>query len=213
MSLVNRRAVSDTLNVLMQNWMQNSHAAITRPKSGRGVTWDAFWTMCPIHKGWGREEGLVGIPKKCLALSTETCAILPQPNGGLLFWTSRQGMKSHRSGLQPQLEGGHSAARGKPWCLNSAGQQQCLCLQGFPLRCHCSPCAVNKAALLPGWAVPPLLKGRSSTCSPSWLKPLVWHCHPEPLCKYQNYSKAPLWSLLNSQVKKVFWKLLLSSSH
>lgn len=100
-----------------------------------------------------------------------------------------------------------------PWCLNSAGQQQCLCLQGFPLRCHCSPCAVNKAVLLPGWAVPPPLKGRSSTCSPSWLKPLVWHCHPEPLCKYQNYSKAPLWSLLNSQVKKVFWKLLLSSSH
>lgn len=51
MSLVNLRAVSDRLNVLIQNWMQNSHAAITGHKTGRGVTWDAFWTMCPIDKG------------------------------------------------------------------------------------------------------------------------------------------------------------------
>lgn len=52
--LVNRRAVSDTLNVLMPDWMQNSHAAITGHRSGRGVTWDAFWTMCPMHKGQGQ---------------------------------------------------------------------------------------------------------------------------------------------------------------
>lgn len=75
-----------TLNVPMQNWMQNSHAAITGHKSGRGVTRDAFWTMCPIHKGWGqRGKALLGVHKKCLAFNTQTRATPPQPLTGVCY--------------------------------------------------------------------------------------------------------------------------------
>lgn len=83
MSLVNLRAVSHALNVLMQNRMQNSHATITGQKSGRGVTWDAFWTMCPMHKGWGqRGKALLDVPKKC-SRSIQTRATPPQPLTGV----------------------------------------------------------------------------------------------------------------------------------
>lgn len=127
-----------TLNVPMQNWMQNSHAAITEHKSGRGVTRDAFWTMCPIHKGWGqRGEALLGVHKKCLALNTQTRATPPQPLTGVCYSGQQTGNE-----IPQKLEGRHSPVRGQagpvPRCLNSAGLQQCPCLRGFPL-CCCLP--------------------------------------------------------------------------
>lgn len=91
MSLVNQGSFS-TLNVLMQNWMQNSHAAITGHKSGRGVTWDAFWTMCLIRKGWGqRGKALLGVHKKCLAFNTQTRAALLNPSWGFAALSRQKG--------------------------------------------------------------------------------------------------------------------------
>lgn len=169
MSLLNQRVVSNTLNVLMQNWMQNSHAAIIGHRSGRGVTWDAFWTMCPVHKGWSqRGKALLGAHRRRLALNTETRATPSQPDGSLLLWTGRQGMKYHRTGHQLQLEGRQAQF---PDAFILLGSSSACAYRG---RLHCTATVplvlLNKAALLPHWAVPPPLKGRSSTCSTSWLK-------------------------------------------
>lgn len=90
MSLVNRRAVSNILNVPMQNWMQNSHAAITGHKSGRGVTWDAFWTIVPYTQGLGQRGHLVGCPQEMPCIQhTDTCHPSSTPDRGWLLWTDR----------------------------------------------------------------------------------------------------------------------------
>lgn len=70
------------------------------------------------------------------------------PDGGLLLWTGRQGMKSHRS-HQLQLEGRHSAARGKaqlPDALILLGSNSARAYRGLPACCHCSPCVAEQGS-------------------------------------------------------------------
>lgn len=160
MSLVKGRVVSNTLNVLMPDWMQNSHAAITGQERGRGVTWDASWTMCPRHKGqgqWGK------------ALHSTQTRTTPHPLMGVCYSLDRQTGNGIPQKWPPATAGGKALCckwlSPVPWCLNHAGQQHCPCLQGFSLGCHCPLCAADQGSTAAWWAVPPPLKGRNSTCS------------------------------------------------
>lgn len=144
MSLVNWRAISNTLNVLMQNWMQNSHAAITGHKKWERSHLGCILDNVPYTQGLGPErEGLVGCPQEMPCIQyTDTCHPSSSPDGGLLLWTSRQGMKSHRSGHQLQLEGRHSAARGQaqfPDALILLGSNSAHAYRG-------SPCAAEQGS-------------------------------------------------------------------
>lgn len=118
---------------------------------------DAKWPCCH-HRAWKWERSHSGcildnVPytqgpgpvREGLAFHTQTRTTSPQPLMGVCYswqadreWnptqvsTSRGGKSLCCKGLSPF-----------PWWLSSAGQQQCPCLQGFPLGCHCSPCAAT----------------------------------------------------------------------
>lgn len=178
MSLVNWRAVSNTLNVLMQNWMQNSHAAITGHKSGRGVTWDAFWTMCPIHKGWvQRGKALLGVHKKCLAFHTQIRATPPQALMGVCY-SGQADREWNPTGVATSYSWREGTLLRRGEQHNSAGQQQCPCLQGFPLCCW-----TRQRCCLAGLCLLHQRAGAAPAPHPDWsrVSGRPWHCHPEPL--------------------------------
>lgn len=212
MSLVNLRAVSDTLNVLMQNWMQNSHAAITGHKTVRRVTWDAFWTMCPIHKGWSQSRKALGVSVRNALHSTHRHVPPLLTLGWGFAALDRQGMKSHRSGHQLQLERRQSAVRGQAQfpdaliLLAATVPVPTVVPTALPLLPSC--CWTRQRCCLAGLFLLHWRAGAASAPHPHWnrVSGRPWHCHPELLCKCQNYSKAPLGSLQNSQLKKSILK-------
>lgn len=171
MSLVNLRAVSERLNMLVQNQMQNSHAAITGHKTGRGVTWDPFWTICPIHKGWGRKGRPCWVSLRNASHSTYR-QVPPLLNPWWEFATlDRQTRNEIAQKWPPAVVGGQAQF---PDALILLGSNSPHAYRGSHCTATIPLVLLNKAVLLPGWAVPPPLKGRSSICSPSWLKWDVW---------------------------------------
>lgn len=199
MSLVNQRAVSNTLNVLMQNW---SKTAIL-PSQGIKVGEESLgmhFGQCALYTRAGSREGRPCWVSTRNALHSTHRHMPPllKPWWGFVTLDRQTGNEIPQK-WPPATVGGKAfcckGASPVPWCLNSAGQQQCPCLQGFPLCCwtrqrcclaglfHLHQRAAAAPAPHPDWS---RVSGRP------------WHCHPEPLCKCQNYSKAPLWSLHNS---------------
>lgn len=104
-----------------------------------------------------------------------------------------------------------------PWCLNSAEQQQCPCLQGFPVHCHYSPCAAEQGSvaawlgcssstegqeqhLLPTLTEMGHLAGSGTATMNLCVNARITPKHLCDPCRIHNW-------------KKVFWKLLLLSNH
>lgn len=144
---------------------------------------------------------------------TDMCHPSSTPDGGWLLWTGRQGMKCHRSGHQRYRWREGTAARGQaqfPDALILLGSNSACAYRGSHCTAAISPCAAEQGSVgcLAGLFLLHWRAGAAPAPHLDWngVSGRLWHCHPEPLCKCHNYSKAPLWSLQNSQLKKSILK-------
>lgn len=168
----------------------------------------------PHRQGLGqRGKALLGVPKKCLVFNTQTCATPPQPLMGVGYsgqadreWNATEVATSYR-----WREG--TAARGQaqfPDALILLGSNSACAYRGSHCTATISPCAAEQGSVgcLAGLFLLHWRAGAAPAPHLDWngMSGRLWHCHPEPLCKCHNYSKAPLWSLQNSQLKKSILK-------
>lgn len=200
MSLVNWRAVSVHWMCQCKTGCKTAMLPSQSIKVGE-ESLGMHFGQCALYTRAGAREGRPCWVSTRNALHwTHRCVPpLLNPWRGFATLGSRQGMKSHRSWREGTLlwEGRQAQF---PDALILLGSNSAHAYGGSPCAAACLSCSSP-------------LKGRAAAPAPhpDWSRAAgrPWHCHPEPLCKYQNYFKAPPWSLQNLQLKKKYFEILL----